>query len=356
MYTRGYFPTISGGNEVGTGLNPEQTRLLAELKGFEEYGADWFGGTLNGQLQNIILLADNAKSGMDHLRLWREAVIPDKYAAEGSYNTFTAQEAWNQLLSRDEVQPVVLRSAMVENPDNTVVTEGVLLREATDMFDGRYPSLAWKDSVDRWRTDTDTILQAFGTWKTGVDADVDALELWKFNTSTQNSAIEMFLVTDTPNTFFCRLRPPNRQVQSNAVYLVSGTGHYSLVDYELFYFRLITHGPNPDTLANQPFQFTVFNNSTQWSCRVTCNNLSPVAPVVFVRGTTVSKSVGNTIIRPRQGVRFTFIPLGASTYIKDGHVCPAFLEDDLSINTSLTLLPPNNLNYDFTGVEGGLPF
>ena len=377
MYAIGYFygpwedgtPTGGGGGGTGTGtgLTDEQKTLLDEMKLFSDIMVtptrplhtvfqdmvfdSEMGAQLGVQLtnwKNIVpatltnlttggtawqTLLDNAASGAQAttqsqpVYQWWTDAVPDVYKKlPTDPNSARAKAHWESLLTRSDVQDNALASASAANPDNTMLTIGDLL-----------PYEAWKSEMITWKGITDM-------WRAAIDQ-------WKSDTNA-----EVIHVTDAPNTFFCRLRPPNRKVRANALYVVTGTGHYSTSSYELFYFRLITHGPNMDALASKAFQFMIFNNSTTFSCRITCNNtLGMLQPVVFVRGTVVSKSIGNTIIGPRQGVRFTFVPLEFSTYTKDGRICPAFIEEDVFINTSQTLLPPSNINYDFSGVEAGLP-
>ena len=338
MYAIGYFygPWEDGsgggsdsggsGTGTGTGLTNEQKALLDEMKWFKDEAAQSRSEPLGQLLYNMMDDSAGAAFYSEPVYWWWTNAVPDVFKKQaGDPDSSRAKAYWESLLTRSHVQTNALAAASNANPDNVILTVGDLL-----------PLEAWRVQTDTWRGTTDT-------WRAAIDQ-------WKSDTNA-----EVFDVTETPNTFFCRLRPPNRKVRANALYIVNGTGHYSLTNYELFYFRLLTHGPNQDVLAQKAFQFTVFNNSSTWNCRVTCNNNSTLQPVLFVRGQTVSKSVGNSIIGPRQGVRFTFVPLAFSTYQKDGRTCPAFIEEDVFINTSQTLLPPNNLNYDFTGVEASLP-
>ena len=314
MYRVGYFPRPSTG--TGTGLNPEQTRLLTDLKAFEDFGSEMFGaGTLNGHLQNVFGLAQTAKAGVDHLRLWREAVIPDKYAAEGSFSTIDSAQAWNKLLARDEVQPVVLQSAVDSDPNNTIVTDADFL-----------PLLGWKNGIENWQ----------GT-----------MNAWKAMIESYQSVTYQILQRESG---LFRLRPPNDKVTPNGFYVCFPTSHFTFTNNaEGFYFELGTHEPGTvDPIASGSFEFTVFNASPTHNVRVCANNGKSNQPILFVRGSAVSTQVSNTLIGYKQAVRFVYVPWAQSPYTRKApntvfeQQCPAFVETDWYFNTSPTLQPPNN--------------
>lgn len=308
MYRYDYFnhPTgvvtgigTGGGTGSGSGLTDEQQELLNELALFKA-DADRLDEPfpISTHLLNTMNEATGAAREVVDLSAWKNTVVaPELRGNDDATKAEWAQ--WSQFASQSDL----------ESSQN-------------DLFAWVFNNVVQQS----WLTNT------FDPWKTEMD-------LYQPQT---------YQIFDRQTGAF-RLRPPQNKVTANGFYVCFPMSHYTFTNNaEAFYFELGTHGSGPvDPIATRSFEFTVFNASPTYNVRVVANNGQTNQPILFVRGSTVSTQVSNTLIGPNQAVRFVFVPWWQSPYRRLApntlfeQQCPAFVETDWYANTSPTLLPPN---------------
>lgn len=315
MYSSTYFPNRRGGSSgSGTGLTPEQTALLEQLKAWSTDRGD---GTLREHLDGVSGLATSAKVASDSLKAWRETVLPAKYAQTGPFTQAASQAEWNKLLQTDQIQANAFVSA---NPDDTLVTEGPLIAQLY----GVQTSIGNVLSIANSKVDT----SVFENWKVAsTPFHVDVFQ-W---------------VPKIP------MQLPTNVAVANAVYHCYPTSGYFTDGFSTDDWAVLQIG-YPLSLTS--FECTVVNRSPiNKKFRIYCSYPSSVGAArtyaAFRRGTYVNAIWSNSYIQPGQALRLVFHPASSGKFKRpnaQGVVVdvPGFDEFDVDTDEARTYLPVDN--------------
>lgn len=312
MFSVGYFtvPGITvpgGGGGTGTGLNPEQTGLLDDLKAWAYDRGD---GTLKEHLDGVSGLASGATMASQSLMAWRTLVVPEKFAQLGPYTQAQSQAEWAKVVASDQLQTGAFASA---NPDDTIVNEGVLIE---------------------YLVNTNINLNA-------------KLDTETFNAYTAVTTPVYVTITQTGSQLPMTL--PTKEAYPNAVYSCYPTTGFATDGYSGNEWAMLQISYPTRTT---PFEFTVVNRSpTGKKIRLYCSYTAAVGVAktyaAFRRGNNVNAIWSCSYIEPGQAVRYQYYPASYARFTRLNNsavevAVPGFEEFDVDTNESRTQLPVNN--------------
>lgn len=318
MFSIGYFTTPGitipgGGGGSGTGLTPEQTAQLADLKTFTDNqgGPDYTMLQAMTDVYNYAISADTKASANT---LWRTTVVPSKYGSASTASEVAASQAeWAKVVASDQLQTGTFVSA---EPNDKLVNEGTFL----SVLSGYNNSISNVLAIANSKTD-DSVFQA---WK------IQSQPTYVWIPHTVSASSPMVLNTGAP--------------VAHAVYHCNPMVPYTGYTYAVLQISF------PSSLTS--FEFTVLNRSTsgvpvRLFCTYRATDATNKTYAAFRRGMQLSAVWSCSLIQAGQAVRFVFHPESDQWYFRGGATSPGgmvagFDEFDVDADESRTLIPVNN--------------